>query len=117
MHTILRSTFAALTLLFFLGVGTACTAQRAEPIRGSIAVADDDAAERGGLARITPEQARDAALARLTDATYTGSELDEEDGFLVYDVELRTATQEYDVLVDAGTGDVLRVEEEPADRD
>ena len=40
-------------------------------------------------------------------ATVTGLDLDEEDGYLVYDVELTQDRTEFDVVVDAGSGEVL----------
>ena len=100
----------------------ACAQQRAgaraaePPVAGTIRVADDDAATPD-LARVTADQAREAALARVAGATFVRTELEEEDGFLVYEVELRRAADEVDVLVDAGSGEVLRVEEDPDDRD
>ena len=52
-----------------------------------------------------------------TELNALAADLDEEDGFLVYDVDLRTDTEEVDVTVDAGSGAVLRIEREPLDRD
>ena len=61
------------------------------------------------LARITPEQARDAALAQVP-GTVKKVELENEDGNVVYGVEIKTARGESDVKVDAGDGRVLHVE-------
>jgi uncharacterized membrane protein YkoI len=61
------------------------------------------------LARITPEQARDAALAQVP-GTAKKVELENEDGNVVYGVEIKTARGESDVKVDAGDGRVLHVE-------
>lgn len=61
------------------------------------------------LARITPEQARDAALAQVP-GTVKKVELENEDGNVVYGVEIKTAKGESDVKVDAGDGRVLHVE-------
>jgi uncharacterized membrane protein YkoI len=61
------------------------------------------------LARITPDQARAAAVARVA-GTVTSVELENEDGNLVYGVSVKTAKGEADVKVDAGNGKVLHVE-------
>ena len=62
------------------------------------------------LARITPEQARDAALAQVP-GTVKKVELENEDGNVVYSVEVKMAQGESDVKVDAGDGRVLHVEQ------
>jgi uncharacterized membrane protein YkoI len=75
----------------------------------------EDRAEGGeserlkSLARITPEQAQAAALAQVP-GTVKKAELENEDGNVVYGVEIKTATGESDVKVDAGDGRVLHVE-------
>jgi uncharacterized membrane protein YkoI len=61
------------------------------------------------LARITPEQASAAALAQVP-GTVKKVELENEDGNVVYGVEIKTADGESDVKVDAGDGRVLHVE-------
>jgi uncharacterized membrane protein YkoI len=66
------------------------------------------------LARITPEQARDAALAQVP-GTVKKVELENEDGNVVYGVEVKTASGERDVKVDAGDGRVLHVEQDGED--
>lgn len=85
-------------------------------IKGSIALPNDqngaengtevadaqEAAQYQGMAKITPEQAKTAALAAVP-GTVTSVQLGNENGFLVYDVTI--GTQE--VIVDAGNGKVL----------
>lgn len=66
------------------------------------------------LARITPEQARDAALAQVP-GTIKKVELENEDGNVVYGVEVKTKSGERDVKVDAGDGRVLYVEKDEED--
>ena len=66
------------------------------------------------LARITPEQASAAALAQVP-GTVTKVELENEDGNVVYGVEIKTANGESDVKVDAGDGRVLHVERDGED--
>lgn len=63
------------------------------------------------LARITPEQAQAAALQQAP-GTVKKVELENEDGNVVYSVEVKTANGESDVKVDAGDGRVLHVEQD-----
>lgn len=63
------------------------------------------------LAKITPDQANQAALAQFPGATLTKTELDDENGSLVYSVHLAdSAGTAQDVKVDAGNGTVLQTE-------
>jgi uncharacterized membrane protein YkoI len=66
------------------------------------------------LARITPEQASAAALAQVP-GTLKKVELENEDGNVVYGVEIKTANGESDVKVDAGDGRVLHIEKDGED--
>lgn len=66
------------------------------------------------LARITPEQAQAAALAQVP-GTVKKVELENEDGNVVYGIEIKTANGESDVKVDAGDGRVLHVEKDGED--
>jgi uncharacterized membrane protein YkoI len=66
------------------------------------------------LARITPEQASAAALAQVP-GTVKKVELENENGNVVYGVEIKTANGESDVKVDAGDGRVLHVEKDVED--
>jgi uncharacterized membrane protein YkoI len=68
------------------------------------------------LARITPEQASAAALAQVP-GTVKKVELENEDGNVVYGVEIKTADGEKDVKVDAGDGRVLQVEKGDKEKD
>jgi len=82
--------------------------------------AAEDKAESGeserlkSLARITPEQASAAALAQVP-GTVKKVELENEDGNVVYGVEIKTANGESDVKVDAGDGRVLHIEKDGED--
>ena len=76
------------------------------PVRGTLLAADEAAIG----ARISVQDARAAALVAVPGATVTDADLDEEDGFLVYEVELNHHRDAFDVVVDAGTGDVLCTE-------
>jgi len=64
----------------------------------------DEATALASLATITPEQAKAAALAANPGATVVKVELDDENGALVYSVELSDGL---DVEVDAGSAEVL----------
>jgi len=67
----------------------------------------DEAAALAGVATITPEQAKAAALQAHPGTTVLKVELDNENGALVYGVELSNGM---DVKVDAGNGAVLYVD-------
>ncbi|PAP74203.1 PepSY domain-containing protein [Rubrivirga marina] len=79
------------------------------PVTGTVRVADGDRLSPA-LARISEDDARAAALVAVPPAAVTSVDLDEEDGFLVYEVGLRHDRDEFDVVVDAGTGEVLCTE-------
>lgn len=72
-------------------------------------VQDNEAAESSSLrliAKIGPEQASASALQAVPGKVIKVS-LDNEDGNLVYSVEIKTSTGVVDVKVDAGNGKVL----------
>ncbi len=86
---------------------------------GSIAVPQDqkDQSEQNedqalaSMAKITADQAKDAALAQFPGATAAKIGLDNENGYLVYSVQLTDTTGKgQDVKVDAGNGKVLATE-------
>lgn len=104
---------AMLTVLLALG-STSAVAQvgvqdDCNRLQGTVQVADD-APNKAELARVTPDQAAEAALAVLPGATVQDTDLEEEDGFLVYEVDLILDRQEYEAYVDAGSGEVLCLE-------
>lgn len=68
-----------------------------------------ESARLQSLATISADQAKSAALAQVA-GTVTKVELENEDGNVVYGVEIKTADGERDVKVDAGNGSVLHVE-------
>src|SRR5882672_10851228 len=85
--------------------------------KGEAAEDRAEGAESGrlkSLARITPEQASAAALAQVP-GTVKKVELENENGNVVYGVEIKTADGESDVKVDAGDGRVLHVEKDGED--
>lgn len=70
-----------------------------------------EAARYQTLARITADQARNAALTAVP-GTAMSVELENEDGNLVYGVSVKTSAGERDVKVDAGNGKVLHIEKD-----
>lgn len=112
----LKKAFLGLGLAALPLLGWQAYAQIAqeEPIRGTIAVTEG--ADYTALAKISLEEARAAALAESPDATCSEGELDDEDGYLVYEIELVQDGREVDVLIDAGNAAVLEVDRDE-DRD
>ena len=72
----------------------------------------EEAAALAGLATVTLEQAKAAALEANPGATVVKMELGNENGALVYEVELDNGL---DVKVDAGNGTILHTEQEDTD--
>ena len=66
----------------------------------------DQSAALQSLAKISPDQARDAALAAVP-GTADKVELDNENGNVVYSVQITANGAKTDVKVDAGNGSVL----------
>ena len=79
------------------------------PVTGTLRVADD-ARATPDMARVSEDDVRAAALRAVPGATVTDVDLDEEDGYLVYEADLWRDGVEFDVTVDAGTGQVLCTE-------
>lgn len=108
---------ATLAILLALGSSTAAYAQTdiqvdaCNQIVGTVEVADD-APDKQALAEVTAEQAGQAAVAALPGSTITETDLEEEDGYLVYEVDLVLNDQEHEAYVDAGSGEVLCLERE-----
>ncbi|MHB0886633.1 MAG: PepSY domain-containing protein [Bacillota bacterium] len=65
-----------------------------------------EAASLQGMAKITPEQAKAAALAAVP-GTVLGASLDNENGNVVYSVEVKAADGVHELKIDAGNGTVL----------
>ncbi|CAH0304704.1 hypothetical protein SRABI96_04734 [Peribacillus sp. Bi96] len=60
-------------------------------------------------AKISSDQAEKIALKKV-DGQITDVELDSENGILVYEFEINQGKKEYDVVVDASTGEILKTE-------
>ncbi len=61
---------------------------------------------------ITEEQAKQTALASVKDGVFKSIELEDEDGVIVYGVEIQSGTNTYDVKVDANTGSVVKTDQD-----
>ena len=84
---------------------------------GSIRVKGEDEAGFPGLAKISFDSAMNAALKEVPGSVLK-VELENEDGYLVYGVEIvRADRQIADVKVDAGSGKVLKVEADQEDNE
>jgi uncharacterized membrane protein YkoI len=74
-------------------------------------------AAQASQAKITVQQAITAAVSRQS-GTVLRAELQNEDGFLVYNVELVSADKRvHEIKVDAGNGSILRIDVDSADRE
>ena len=76
-----------------------------------IFIGDDDEADHTDDAVITEEEAV-AIAEEHTGGSAISVELENEDGYLVYGVHIEKDSKNYDVKVDAGTGEVLKVEDD-----
>lgn len=115
MKTLLSLTFAAPLVLALCSTASAQAAPVADcgPIQGTIPIADDAVTPiTADMARVSEDDARAAALRAIPGATVTDVDLDEEDGFLVYEIDLWRDSVEFDVTVDAGSGEVLCTEQD-----
>lgn len=63
-------------------------------------------------ATITAEQAQQKAMERVGGGYLVKCELDHDDGVLKYEIEIKNGNKEYDVDIDANTGEVLKFKEE-----
>jgi uncharacterized membrane protein YkoI len=89
------------------------------PIQGTIRLSNTTVGEAVLVesAKISLQQAINAALSR-ENGTLQRVELQNEDGFLVYNVELVSADKKlHEVKVDAGNGSILRVDSDTPDRE
>lgn len=61
---------------------------------------------------ITEDQAKQTALASIKDGTVQSIQLEDEDGVIVYGVEIKSGNTAYDVKVDANTGSIVKSEQD-----
>jgi uncharacterized membrane protein YkoI len=80
---------------------------------------EDESAEAAALAKLaklSEADARNAALAKFPGATIQKASLGDENGYLVWEVELTDASKTaHEVKVDAGNGAILATEANDAD--
>jgi uncharacterized membrane protein YkoI len=82
---------------------------------GTIRIEKQTEAEFPSMAKISIDQAVERALASVQGQVLK-TELEDENGFLVYDVEVVSASKAImEVKVDAGSGKVLAMEKDKAD--
>ncbi len=79
------------------------------PLSGTIAVAHD-AHVSPDMARVSEADARAVTLAAFPGATITDVDLEEEDGFLIYEAEFTLDGVEHETKIDAGSGAILCAE-------
>ena len=89
------------------------------PIKGSIALTGqnktNDKAKMAALAKVSKHQAEQIAI-KSVPGKILSAKLENEDGFLVYEVKVRDSKHRtFEVLVDAGTGSILRNGEDADD--
>ena len=61
---------------------------------------------------ITEDQAKQTALASVTGGVFKEIELEDEDGVIVYGVEIQSGNNTYDVKVDANTGAIVKSDQD-----
>lgn len=61
---------------------------------------------------ITEEQAKQTALASVKDGVFKTIELEDEDGVIVYGVEIQSGSNTYDVKVDANSGSIIKTDQD-----
>ncbi|WP_117169955.1 PepSY domain-containing protein [Paraliobacillus sediminis] len=84
--------------------------------RSNDAEADDEETENNQTSNviISTTEAREIATSEA-EGTIVDLELDEDDGYTVYEIEMHSATQEIDIEIDAYTGEVLVISMEALD--
>lgn len=71
---------------------------------------DDDTALANVTVALTEDQAKTIALDSIQNGSFVSIELEDEDGVIVYGVEILSGNTENDVKVDANTGEILKTE-------
>ncbi|NNJ33035.1 PepSY domain-containing protein [Lacrimispora defluvii] len=71
---------------------------------------DDELTLENANVTITEEQAKTTALDSIQGGTFVSIELEDEDGVIVYGVNILSGNTENDVKIDANTGVILKTE-------
>ncbi len=74
---------------------------------GSVAVSEDQETGLESLATVSQEEAEASALVYTTGGSIISSELENENGYLVWKVVVNFEGTSFEIVVDAGTGNVL----------
>jgi len=105
---------AAVAVLLAAG-GFAVSAQQQAKITGSIAVKGGNETAFPAMAKVSLDEAIQAAL-KAVQGKVLKAELEDEDGSLVYGVEVVKADNSVmDVKIDAGNGKLLKIEQDHKD--
>ena len=64
---------------------------------------------------ITEDQAKQTAMTSVKDSVFQSIELEDEDGVIVYGVEIQSGNAVYDVKIDANTGSIVKSEQDNED--
>ncbi|MEZ0329368.1 MAG: PepSY domain-containing protein [Dissulfuribacterales bacterium] len=102
------------TSLAIAGTGIAQT--KANEVRtGTIRIEKQSEADYPAMAKLMPEQAAQLAL-QAAPGKVLKTELEDENGFLVYGVEVVTPEKDIlDVKIDAGSGEILAMQKDKLD--
>ena len=79
--------------------------------QGSLKLQGEPESQYPRMAKVGPQNAISSPQAQVR-GEVLGYELEDEDGYLVYGVKIADGQKVYDVKVDAGTGKVLKVDQE-----
>ncbi len=100
-----------------LAVGGLAVSSQQAKLMGSIAVKGNDEAGYAEMAKVSLDEAVQAAL-QAVPGKVLKVELEDEDGYLVYGVEIAEADRQIaDVKIDAGTGKLLKIDPDRNDGD
>ncbi len=89
-------------------------AKATQQLNGSIKITNDNEANYANLSKVTLDQAIASAL-KAQPGKIIKAELENEDGYLVWGVEIASNNQINEVKVDAGNAKVLKTEKDKLD--
>lgn len=106
--------FTFLAFVLALGGASFAASKGNSAFQGSISVKGKSKSDYSGLAKISIQEAI-ASATSSSDGKVIEAALDNEDGFLVYEIELLLPNQHrQEILVDAGDGKILLTKEKKA---
>jgi uncharacterized membrane protein YkoI len=108
--------FPALVLVLALAAGPAMADYKSSARISDIDRTDaQELADMRKVAKLDLSQAKAVATKRFPQARIVEAELDNEDGSVVYEIELHEGSMERTLIVDAGNGSILEESFEPHD--